>query len=662
MALERFADALRGVLHLDQLPFVQSLLPFAAQLSAASTPRLAQQERRERLPSNLSGAPVERLHANRITDLLYPGSEQDRQFRRQVKCLLADPFFAPCEGLTGTEQAQLSYARFRRVRDELDLRIRDVQYRPARLATALELIAAVDGTLFTVMSIHYCLCGGSILRHGAISPEMEAYIEELDSLQSIGTFLVTELGYGNNVVALQTRADYDTVTQEIVLSTPSEAARKFMPNTGLDGVPKLGVVMARLMIKEQDQGVFPILVRLRTEKASCAGVKIVPLGAKPGYSLDNAMTSFENVRVPKHCLLLGDHSHLSADGTFRSSIASRRERFLLSLEQVQLGRLCLSAVSATISGASSFIAIKYAAQRHTFAPRQADVPLLEYRNHQRDLFSALASAYASRMMVNDAIDTYRTATEASHDQLFRITSATKVHVSYAAERNIRLCRERCGAAGLFEENRLSLYASQCPGMITAEGDNQVALIKVARQMLMQQGYEPLSKEKITTLCLDDPRTLVGLLRERERRLLQELRRAMLPAKLPGRDLFKLWNENINLAIETATAHASRLAAESFWHRVKQLAADDPLVDLFRLFAYQEITPHLGFLLAEGLITSNQVKNHRHAIDSVCEMLQPVALDLSRAFDIPNTLLRAPIASEDYIESYSRGRRRRAHSH
>ena len=58
---------------------------------------------------------------------------------------------------------------------------------------------------------------------------MEAYIEELDSLQSIGTFLVTELGYGNNVVALQTRADYDPVTQDIVLSTPSEAARKFMP-------------------------------------------------------------------------------------------------------------------------------------------------------------------------------------------------------------------------------------------------------------------------------------------------------------------------------------------------------------------------------------------------------------------------------------------------
>jgi hypothetical protein len=68
MALERFADTLRGVLHFDQLPFVQSLLPFATRLAPAKTPLSEQQER---------------LDANRITELLYPGSEQDREFRKQ---------------------------------------------------------------------------------------------------------------------------------------------------------------------------------------------------------------------------------------------------------------------------------------------------------------------------------------------------------------------------------------------------------------------------------------------------------------------------------------------------------------------------------------------------------------------------------------------------
>lgn len=650
MALGWFANVLRGVSTVNQLPLAQTLLPLVTRLSSGGA-RDPDNERPAAAKTERADPLVEQLQMDPITALLYPGSDEDRRFREQVKCLLADSFFAPREGLTVTEQARLSYERFRRVRDELGLRVRDVQYRPARLATALELIALVDGTLFTVMSIHYCLCGGSLLRHGEVSPQIESYIDELDSLQSIGTFLVTELGYGNNVVALQTRADYDPTTQELVLRTPSAAAQKFMPNTGLHGVPKLGIVMARLMIKEQDHGVFPVVVRLRTEQGLCDGVKIATLGAKPGYSLDNAMTAFDHVRVPKHCLLLGQQSHLSSDGIFTSDIESRRERFLLSLEQVQLGRLCLGAVSATVTSASTFIAIKYSQQRRTFAPRQADVPLLEYRNHQRDLFGALAGAYACRMMVNDAIRTYETA-GADHDYLFRITSATKVHASYAAERSIRLCRERCGAAGLFEENRLSVYAAQCPGMVTAEGDNQVALIKIARQLLMHQGYQPLVREKIAPMGLSTPRSLVGMFRERERRLLQDLRRAMLPAQLPGCDLFKLWNENINLALETACAHALRLAAESFWRGVAPLPETHPLVEVFKLFAYQEMAPHLGYFLAEGMMTSDQVKHHGHAIDRCCKSLQPVALALSRAFDLPNSVLRAPIASDDYIQSYS----------
>jgi acyl-CoA oxidase len=495
-----------------------------------------------------------------LTQWLYPLSPTDQRFRERVKTLLAQPEFAPREGLTMIEQAHSSYARFKRLRDVLGLRVRDIEQRPARLASALELIATIDGTLFTVMSIHYCLCAGSLLRHGDGSKEVEGYLDELDRLETIGTFLVTELGYGNNVVSLKTRADYDPETREIVLSTPSADARKFMPNTGLAGVPKLGVVMARLFIKGNDHGVFPVIVRLRDASGVRPGVSIRPLGDKPGYALDNAMTSFDGVRVPKHCLLLGKHSKLEDDGTFTSDIGSRRERFLLAIEQVQLGRLCLSAVSATAAAASAFIAVQYGAQRHTFAPGHRDVPILDYRNHQRDVFTAVASAYASRAMVNYAFDQYETGSEQQHDYVFRITSATKIHVSYSTERAIRLCRERCGAAGLFEENRVSVFAAQCPGIVTAEGDNQLGLIKIARQMLLRQGYEPPTQAMDLSGSLQDSARLLGLLRERERRLLSELRRAMAAARLLGNKMFDLWNENINLAIEAASAHASRLAA------------------------------------------------------------------------------------------------------
>jgi acyl-CoA oxidase len=599
--------------------------------------------------------------------LVYALSPEDLAFRERVKAVLASPAFDRRDGLTMEQQGRLSYERFRLLRAKLDLRVRDVVERPSRITTVLELVGAVDGTLFTVMSIHYCLCAGTILRHAVpmdekglrdkashekASPEIQAYLDELDSLESIGTFLATELGYGNNVVSLETRADYDAERRELRVSTPSRLAAKFMPNTAMPGVPKIGLIMARLFVDGTEHGVFPVLMRLSTAEGPCPGVSITPLGEKPGYALDNAITSFYGVRVPKACLLLGSESRLSDDGKFESNIKSRRERFLSSMEQVQLGRVGLSAVSATLLGASSFIAIKYGSQRKTFAPRLGDVSVLAYRNYQRDVLTTLAYAYTSRFMVNTLKHQYVNAGADTHDTTFRMTSAAKAHLTYSVERLSRLCRERCGASGLFEENRVAAYACQTPGMITAEGDNQIVLVKIARQMMMGRGYTKLEKESAEMdLPLSDPKRLVALLRNRERLLLAELREATARG-LAKRDMFASWNDNINLAIETAMAHSSRLLAEAFWQAARELHAESPLRDLLSLFCLQEIAPHLGFYMAEGLILPHEARTHGRRLDELCAKLYPEALHLVEALDVTNDILRAPIATDDYVAAYA----------
>lgn len=602
-------------------------------------------------PQGHAATPKE-IRARDVTRWLYKSDSDSHSFRDEVKALLSGPEFAPRPGLTPADQARLSYERFQLVRERLDLRLRDVQERPIRLATALELVGVVDATLFTVMNIHYSLCGGTLLRHLPSSPELDSYVRELDSGETIGTFLMTELGYGNNVISLQTRVDYHPDRDELVLSTPCAEARKFMPNTALPGVPKLGVVLARLFVQGNDRGIFPVVVRLRTRSEVCPGVSIAALGDKPGFSLDNAITSFDGVRLPRHCLLLGEHSGLNADGVFWSNIPGRRARFLRSIEQIHLGRLALSGLGATAIGVSAFIALQYAEQRRTFAPRRPDVSVLEYRNHQRDLFSALAQAYASRLLADFAMAKHSSTDAAEHDYLFRITAATKAHVTYATERYVRLCRERCGAAGMFEENRLSGYATQAPGLVTAEGDNQIVLIKIARLMLMREGYVRLRPSRSHGAApLSDPARLLDLLRERERRLLDELRGLVARARLRDEALFELWNDNINLALETSLAHCSRLAAEAFAARLAELDPAHPIQDLFRLFALQELTPHLGFYLAEELISRGELKGHGVHLDAVCARLRPCALELARACDVPNEMLRAPLASDDYVQFY-----------
>jgi hypothetical protein len=51
------------------------------------------------------------------------------------------------------------------------------------------------------------------------------------------------------------------------------------------------------------------------------------------------------------------------------------------------------------------------------------------------------------------------------------------------------------------------------------------------------------------------------------------------------------------------------------------------------------------------MTREEARDHNKRIDALCKSLRPFALDLAAAFDIPNSILRAPIASDDYIAAY-----------
>lgn len=587
---------------------------------------------------------------------LFPCAPGDEDFRARVKALLATPKFAPREGLTMLEQTLLSYERLKILGKRLGLGIRDVVERPQRFVAALDLVGCVDGTLFTAMFVHYALVGGSLLRFGDQGlPEIQALVEELDSLTSVGTILITEAGFGNNAVSLETMATYDEEHDELVISTPRAEARKWMPNCAAPGVARLGVVMSRLFVRGQDHGVVPVIVRLRTEAGVCPGVSIVPLGEKPGYALDNAIISFDNVRVPVCHLLLRDKGELHG-ATPSVAVQGKRHRFLQSIEQLQLGRIGLSGVSATFIGASAYMAINYGLQRRTFAPKREDVVVWDYLNYRRDALSALACSYASRLFVNAALRAYVVDNMEACDRTSRIVCAAKVYSTYGAERHTRLCRERCGAAGLFAENRLSVWNANSHGLITGEGDNQVLLIKIARQMLLGQAYElPAGPVGVARGAISEPPRLLSLLRQRERLKVEELRSKMAVGALPWSSLFEVWNDNINLAIEAATAHASRMAAEAFWQALPAAAERGhggaaPLAVLFKLFSLQELEPSLAFLLAEGCVTASEVKSHGQLVDGLCKSLGEVALELATALDVPNEILRAPLASADYISA------------
>lgn len=581
------------------------------------------------------------------------GREAD-DFERRLVDVLHDDIFRRRDDLKPSEQCQLSYARMRFLASQMQLRSADLLANPEHMLALHAWTGLVDGTLVTLLTIHFNLCIGSILQMGEGRSDLLPVLAELERMDSIGVFLATELAHGNNVQALETEALYDRNSDEFVLHTPNARAQKYMPNTGAPGVAKIAVVMARLKVDGDDCGVFPFIVRIRSAEGLCPGVHVTSLGDKPDYALDNAVTSFDRVRVPRGHWLSGADSKIDESGTFSSTVRSRRARFLRSMDRVQTGKLCLSAVAVAFSSAALQLTMTYGAQRRTFSPTGGDVSILSYRTYQRTIFECVASNYASSLLVQHAKRLYAEPTLTSEVERYRVLALCKVFVSSRAVQTLTQCRERVGAQGMFSANRIISYLSQAHGIVTAEGDNEILLIKAARELLLGMDYTPPRAEQALAgvPMLESIDFLVGLVRAREAALVARLR-AALGAATAQASLFDAWNDQLNDAVELASTHAARLALDCFSESLDGIAdAKTRLIveRLLRSFALQEIAKFSSSLIVDGLLDcglANRIGAERSRV--AAELYQDVDM-MTGAFQIPASLLDAPIGT-DYVAAY-----------
>ena len=75
----------------------------------------------------------------------------------------------------------------------------------------------------------------------------------IDTLKDVGCFGLTELGYGNNAVEMETTAIYDKQTQEFIVNTPTTLAQKYWITNGALHAQHC-VVFAQLMIDGENHG------------------------------------------------------------------------------------------------------------------------------------------------------------------------------------------------------------------------------------------------------------------------------------------------------------------------------------------------------------------------------------------------------------------------
>jgi acyl-CoA oxidase len=601
--------------------------------------------------------------------LAVESSQTDQLCRDELAALLcsnrADEFGDPMLAMTGSlfdpqtraptaeQRCSVAYTRLRVLGHRLGSAVA-ITRDPSRLFAVQEASAVIDGTLHALIAIHYNLCLGTIVDHLDGRPDLISHVRELDTMQSIGVFLATELGYGNNVAALETQAQFDRESGEFILHSPSPRAWKFMPNTAFP-TPKLAVVMARLYVAGEDCGVFPFVVRIRDSNGLCPGVQVMPLPDKPGLDLDNAMTCFDRVRLPRSAILLGDHSTLDSDGCFSSTV-KRHERFARAMSRVTQGKLGVTGAHLACARAALDIAVRYATQRLTYAPDGTSVPLMAYRNHQRALVGGIAQAYALTLLLQHARTEYLTVAGRSEPAIDRMAAVAKALGSWTAQDIVLTCRERCGAQGMFSHNHIADYVAVGHSVITSEGDNEVIAIKAGQEMVLGRQYTPppLSAQEDTQRSPLEKQWWLALFCHREAVQLRETFARVNAELQRGAGPFDVWNAAINHCLALTKSHGSRLALECLLEALDHCRGPQTrelLAELAAVFALTDIQRDAGWFLAHGVVSARQVAELPVVLDDLYTRLAPRASLLVDAFGVPGQLLRSPIASPDYVEAY-----------
>jgi acyl-CoA oxidase len=238
----------------------------------------------------------------------------------------------------------------------------------------------------------------------------------------------------------------------------------------------------------------------------------------------------------------------------------------------------------------------------------------------------------------------------------RLLAIAKTFVSSRGLLITALCRERIGAQGLFSANRIISYWIQTNAIVTAEGDNEVLLIKTARELLLGADYRPpranvAQASGVEALAVDN---LLAIIADYESRLHQRLGESMAGAQT-GPALFDAWNENLQLALELANVHATRITLQCFMAAACDAGTSSigPVLDrVLQLFALRELAALSVGLIVEGIVDAHTVTACARERSRLASSLVPDAQLLVEAFALPDSLLGAPIAS-DYIAAYDR---------
>ena len=535
----------------------------------------------------------------------------------------------------------------------------------------METLSYHDLSLVIKFGVQFGLWGMSVFSLGT-AKHHEKYLKDIGSLKLPGCFAMTETKHGSNVKGLETTATYNHESKTFTIHTPTKNDQKeYIGNAAMHG--QMATVFAKLLINDQDYGVNAFIVPIRDANGTVEkGVTIADCSLKMGLNgVDNGTLSFDQVVIPKENML-DRFAAVKEQGAFESPIPSDNRRFFTMLGTLVGGRIGIprSALAAAKSGLT--IAIKYADQRRQFGPEGgSEIPILNYRMHQRRLLPHLAKTYAIHFGLQYLTNRFLARTEEEMQEIEALAAGMKAYSTWSTRDILQECREACGGKGYLSENRIDALKNDTEVYTTFEGDNTVLMQLVAKNRLSEfrKSFGEMNslglinyvfenaktavseKNPIATRKTDETHLLDGdfhlqAFQYREKSVLAAAARRIKKLIDDGLEPYDAFNVVQHHMIDVAQAYLERVTLEQF--QIAIAAVEDENVQttlnkLAQLYALFQIEKNKGWYLEEGYMEAVKTKAIRKMVNQLCWDIRPDAVALVNAFAIPASCLAAPIA-------------------
>ena len=534
-----------------------------------------------------------------------------------------------------------------------------------------ETLAHHDLSLVVKFGVQFGLFGGAILHLGT-KKHHDKYLADIGSLDIPGCFAMTETGHGSNVRGLETTAQYDPLTQEFIIHSPTPDSNKEYIGNALHG--RLAVVFAHLVTQGEGHGVHAFITPLRDHEGNVLpGITIHDNGDKMGLNgVDNGKIWFDKVRVPRENLL-DKYGQVDKTGNYSSSIQNPSKRFFTMLSTLVGGRISVGRAGLSASKSGLAIAIKYALRRRQFGQGtdQPETLLMDYPTHQWRLFPKLAKVFGLDFALTSLTKEYKEVIGGDMRKVETKAAGLKAIATWHATKTLQECREACGGKGYLYENRFADLKADTEIFTTFEGDNIVLMQLVAKglltefkQQLHDDGYRAilsLVMTKISTRLMDknpiairktDAKHLLdqefhrNAFQYRQQKILvtvSQRMRKLIRRRVNPYDAFLRCQTHM---VALGHAYVDYLILHEYQKSLSTLDVESPehkvMKELYDLYALDTIYQNRGWYLEHDYMHGTKTKAIRRMIHKLCRDIRPHAGHLVNAFGISDEILGAEI--------------------